>query len=207
MMYSVYILTSPSGKKYVGQTNNVHNRFIFYKNLICKYQKKLYNALTKYGWDNFTKEIYCECSSREEALLEEMKLIKKYDCFNNGYNSSIGGEYTKQKYYTEEEKIIGKRFVAREYARKYRLEKKEKHEKYILEYNHREEVIARHKRIYELKKEIIKERRKNRRLSNLEEDRRKERDYYNKNKEKIAKRKREYYHSKKQVNKKDNGKS
>jgi len=54
-MYSVYILTSPSGKKYVGQTNNVHNRFIFYKNLICKYQKKLYNALTKYGWYNFTK--------------------------------------------------------------------------------------------------------------------------------------------------------
>ena len=52
-----------------------------------------------------------------------------------------------------------------------------------------------------------KERRKNRRLSNLEEDRRKERDYYNKNKEKIAKRKREYYHSKKQVNKEDNGKS
>ena len=56
MIGHVYCLTSPSGKKYIGQTWNLNRRWMDYKNLRCKNQIKLFHALVKYGVENFTFE-------------------------------------------------------------------------------------------------------------------------------------------------------
>lgn len=53
----VYKITSPSGRIYVGSTNNLNKRMNFYKNLNCKSQPKLYNSLNKYGFENHIIEV------------------------------------------------------------------------------------------------------------------------------------------------------
>lgn len=48
-MIGIYKITSPTGKVYIGQSWNIHKRFIQYKNLHCADQPRLYNSLKKHG--------------------------------------------------------------------------------------------------------------------------------------------------------------
>lgn len=50
MNTGIYIIESPTGKIYVGQSRNLTKRILRYKNLHCKTQTKLYNSLKKHGW-------------------------------------------------------------------------------------------------------------------------------------------------------------
>ena len=58
---------------------------------------KFYNAIKKYGWDNFSHKVLLtiECETPEELVfwLDEWEkyYIEKYDSFYNGYNSTAGG--------------------------------------------------------------------------------------------------------------------
>lgn len=70
------------GKKYL-MVNNKGN----YKH------PKLAAAIIKYGWSAFTSEVLHEGLSLENAKDLEKKLIIEYDSYNNGYNSSPGGDY------------------------------------------------------------------------------------------------------------------
>ena len=54
-------------------------------------QPKFFNAIQKYGWDNFEHIIYAEKLSQEQALALEKQLIEKYDSINCGYNISPYG--------------------------------------------------------------------------------------------------------------------
>jgi len=55
------------------------------------YKSKLYNSMKKYGKDNFTIELIEECNL--SIIYEtEKKYIEKYDSYNNGLNSTFGGE-------------------------------------------------------------------------------------------------------------------
>lgn len=71
------------GKGYKPQKNNEPTKF--------------YNAIKKYGWNNFIHEILLviECETEEELCfwLDEWEkyYIEKYDSFYNGYNSTTGG--------------------------------------------------------------------------------------------------------------------
>lgn len=56
----IYKITSPSGKIYIGQTNNFSVRYSHYKTLHCKGQVHLYNSLVKHGFDSHTFEILHE---------------------------------------------------------------------------------------------------------------------------------------------------
>ena len=95
MAYTVYKLTSPSNKVYIGITSqSVKKRWNNgngYKR--CPAMNK---AITKYGWENFTKEILLENTTESEAKSLETLLIKVHMSNDSryGYNITEGGEGT-----------------------------------------------------------------------------------------------------------------
>ena len=103
----IYKITSPSGKIYIGQTKNFKQRKNCYKSNKNKGQTKLYNSISKYGWNNHNIEIIenieHEIFYNEIANALEIYWIKFYDCVNSGLNIQEGGknysmsEETKEK--------------------------------------------------------------------------------------------------------------
>lgn len=98
--YCVYVHTSPSGKKYVGQTcrdpekrwgkNGIH----YLQKKKNKYQHPAFaNAILKYGWENFEHEVIASNLTKEEADNFEKLLIKELNTmdFKYGYNCMSGG--------------------------------------------------------------------------------------------------------------------
>lgn len=86
----VYVTTNLiNGKKYIGQ----HTSSEFDPNYKGS-GTYLWNAINKYGWDNFIVEMMCSCFSKEELNSEEIFLI---DYFNAAasteyYNIASGGQ-------------------------------------------------------------------------------------------------------------------
>ena len=91
-LWCVYKHTSPSNKVYIGITcqkpSNRWNRGKGY----CE-QPYFYNAIQKYGWDNFKHEILFEHLTKEDAENKEVELIAYYNSANYqyGYNIGLGG--------------------------------------------------------------------------------------------------------------------
>lgn len=95
-MIGIYKITcNETGKCYIGQSIDIENRWIQH---ICraKYEienNKFYNAMRKYGYENFTYEVIEECDKSQEILDErERYWIEYYDSYENGYNSTRGGQ-------------------------------------------------------------------------------------------------------------------
>lgn len=68
---NVYKITSPTGRIYIGSSSNIKKRFVDYKCYDCKYQRKLYNSLKKYGWENHIFEIIWK-GKIDEMLKQEV---------------------------------------------------------------------------------------------------------------------------------------
>jgi len=98
----IYMLTSPSGKSYIGQTTKtVEERFRQHqqKNNRCV---AIYNAIQYHGWDAFEKNWYevpdGDLNKHEELMIEVLGTLSP-----DGYNLREGGgsnkpsEETKQK--------------------------------------------------------------------------------------------------------------
>lgn len=91
--WTVYIHISPSIKYYVGITSqNPKNRWRNGNGY--NYNTHFYNAIQKYGWDNFVHEIFAEHLTKEEACKMETILIEKLKSnnYHYGYNICSGGE-------------------------------------------------------------------------------------------------------------------
>ena len=98
--YSLYVhINKINNKRYYGITSQKpKDRWRNgkgYKN--HKNNKKdtyFYNAIRKYGWDNFKHEVLFEGLTKEEACLLEQCYIVLYDTTNRnkGYNRTTGGE-------------------------------------------------------------------------------------------------------------------
>lgn len=93
--YSVYMHTSPSGKRYIGITG-VEPEERWRKG--SGYQNNAYftHAIQKYGWDNFQHEVLFTGLTRDEACDKEVELIRFYNATNPdyGYNICSGGSCT-----------------------------------------------------------------------------------------------------------------
>ncbi len=91
MMFLIYKYTSPSGKSYIGQTNNIKEREKLHKrSSSCPAFSR---AIKKYGFDNFKREILCSDLSIEEANKMEALLIKEHNTmYPLGYNLRSGGD-------------------------------------------------------------------------------------------------------------------
>lgn len=87
--YFVYLTTNLiNGKQYIGShiTTNKEDGYI------GSGRPYLFNAIKKYGKENFKKEILIECKTIKEARLLEEPYIKKYNTLvPNGYNISPTG--------------------------------------------------------------------------------------------------------------------
>ena len=90
--YYVYKHTSPSGKVYIGITQQEPKKR-WLGGLGYQKQEHFWNAIQKYGWDNFKHEILFSGLSKNEAEDKEKYLIKRYNSCNreNGYNQDLGG--------------------------------------------------------------------------------------------------------------------
>lgn len=78
----IYMIVSPTNKKYVGQSFNLEQRFNDYKIGRCKEQPKLYESLYKYGFINHTFSIleYCdksELNNRERYWQEYHNVLSE----------------------------------------------------------------------------------------------------------------------------------
>lgn len=79
-----------NGKVYIGQTCNLSERWRCNgKNYFSSI--KFYNAIKKYGWNNFSHEVLYDNLNQEAADILEKELIEKYDSIKNGYNLKEGG--------------------------------------------------------------------------------------------------------------------
>lgn len=90
-MITIYKITSPSGRVYIGQTKNFHNRMYVYKINSCKSQTKLYNSFKKYGFDNHTVDVLEICENLKSANISESFFINQFNCLKNGLNIAVGG--------------------------------------------------------------------------------------------------------------------
>lgn len=75
---------------YVGQACNLSERW---RNNGKNYFNsiKFYNAIKKYGWDNFTHEVVYSNLNKQAADKLEKELIHKYNSIEEGYNLKEGG--------------------------------------------------------------------------------------------------------------------
>ena len=108
----IYLFTNKiNHKRYVGQSLNIRRRFNKHMlRMRNKWNYPLYNALNKYGLENFDYEIIYtiedkNCSIEELTNLlneKEIYYIELYDSFNNGYNLTKGGESISGYKFSEE---------------------------------------------------------------------------------------------------------
>jgi hypothetical protein len=130
----IYCLTSPSGKKYIGQCvkylssgkkwgyiNRWKDHIQDSKNK--NYCRLLNNAIIKYGADNFKVELIKECNILELNNFEKQYILEYNTLSPNGYNLTTGGsEFCRQSEETKELKrqsMIGKN-IGKEYSKRIR---------------------------------------------------------------------------------------
>lgn len=94
--YVVYKHTAPNGKVYIGQTGTKPEQRWKKDGKGYISSPLFYNAIQKYGWDNFKHEIISKNLSLKEANWLENYLIRYYNSDNRkyGYNILGGGHNT-----------------------------------------------------------------------------------------------------------------
>lgn len=88
--YTIYKFTFPDGKTYIGKTKQIPVEKRWGKNGEKYKSQPVYEAISKYGWENIKKEIIINGLNKEEAEKEEAKLIESAIQDNNSYNSIHG---------------------------------------------------------------------------------------------------------------------
>lgn len=93
-----YIITNLiNNKVYIGITYKDINKRLK-EHIKCsrlknkKALKAINFAILKYGAENFKIELLEECDNKQLVFNAEIKFIKKYNSFKNGYNETLGGD-------------------------------------------------------------------------------------------------------------------
>ena len=104
--YTLYKHTSPSNKVYIGITK-LDVKLRWRNGAGYQLQPRFYNAIKKYGWNNFSHEIIFTNLTEDEAKLLEQMYIALYESndLNKGYNISQGGESASGCVRTDESKL------------------------------------------------------------------------------------------------------
>lgn len=119
--YCVYTHTTPDGMVYVGQSNDINDRWTGDGNRYKNKSKQFYDETVKWGWDDMRHEVIATFDNRDDALaLEDLmiRFCKENGCSLNKVRSrafSNSKEYNREYYKTHNRK---------EYYREYRAKKK-----------------------------------------------------------------------------------
>lgn len=107
----IYRLTSPSGKKYYGQTAlTAEKRWKGHVNSAMRNDgtgcSALNAAIREYGWNNFIKEVVLECEDWELDFYEITYIKDDNTLVPNGYNIMPGGQYKISELPTEYQEFV-----------------------------------------------------------------------------------------------------
>lgn len=83
--HKVYMHKFPDGKRYVGVCQCCKDRWD--NGSRYAYNKEMFEAIQKYGWENIEHKILFETSDSYIAYALERVLIDELDLVNNGYNN------------------------------------------------------------------------------------------------------------------------
>jgi group I intron endonuclease len=86
----IYILTSPSGKSYIGQTIHRVGKRLSQHQLSSSECMAIRGAIEKYGWKNFVVDWY-ECPNEDLNFDEELLVREMGTLAPGGYNLKEGG--------------------------------------------------------------------------------------------------------------------
>lgn len=120
--YILYMHVFPNDKIYIGITKR-ETKERWQNGYGYKRQKTMFNAISKYGWNNIKHIIIEKNLSYKEACEKEKYYIKEYKSNNRdyGYNRSIGGEKSAFGYkHTQEAKEKIKKNNAKYWLGKHR---------------------------------------------------------------------------------------
>ena len=95
IMIGIYKITNNLNQKsYIGQSIDILTRWKqhIYEANHNRLNNTIYQAIRKYGIDNFTFSVLEECQ-KEQLNEQERYWITYYNTYNNGYNSTPGGQY------------------------------------------------------------------------------------------------------------------
>lgn len=115
MNYKVYKYTNSVNQKvYIGQTKCTLEERAQSNGRNYRECRKFYNAIQKYGWENFVAEILEDGLTLEEANERERFYIQEYNSTDDryGYNIDIGGRQEKM---SDETKAIISRNAKQRY--------------------------------------------------------------------------------------------
>lgn len=92
-IYKIYVIKNTINNKiYIGQTvQSISRRFGQHKNKKHKGCKKIFNALNKYGRENFYIEQIMSAKTKKDINYLEEYFIKYFDSTKKGYNITKGG--------------------------------------------------------------------------------------------------------------------
>ena len=105
-MYVVYEHISPKSKRYVGITKQPLEKRFGHKGIQYKFSNlRFWNAIQKYGWDNFEHNVIAENLTHEQACEIEIREIAKDKLNNKSYNITNGGDGRTGTHHTIETRI------------------------------------------------------------------------------------------------------
>lgn len=89
-MIGIYKITNPKGKIYIGQSINIESRkrtYQYSKSYITSIGPKIYNSISKYGWEAHNHDIIEDCTL--EQLNERETYWKQYYVNQEGWKNML----------------------------------------------------------------------------------------------------------------------
>jgi group I intron endonuclease len=96
------IVNTTNNRSYVGQTRRTLNERLNYHKNENRKSTPLYNAIRKYGWENFSFHIVEECEIDDINDREIYWIAEKKTLYPNGYNLTTGGNQCSHNQYTKD---------------------------------------------------------------------------------------------------------